>query len=923
VKTLHPLAAWMLCAHMVSAGCVQPQEYLSAGSNTSFSQSVVDGRGKRPEQHPAGSGQNAQAVPAARADRYDVIQSGAKGDGVSDDTAAIQSAFDSCRGNSTILPMSGSGAGVVEFPGNHTYLITKTVNAYDSCRIEGLIGSKRQSNGPPILQWGGRHPVGEAYGISSFTIAPNLASITFRAVPAAGSTVSVNGSAITFVNSAPHGSQVKIADSAAMTAKALAAFLNASNEPNIRMHRTYKVETTGQITFDLGISRIPPTLATSDPSTIQVLEMSYGPSSPPGGRATQQPCIVSFPVSNHLSSGDWIMLQGFNAEGIVLNRTVAQVTEASPSSFSVVLPFLPNIPNQGHGHPLMGTFTDHGTATVTSVALAFDSTARYEQEVKDITIQGTGSLSDNMGVGIYFGSRLDTGSRVVNVQVDGNPTYFGYDISDGGINVEFDKGWRADGAGLADIYWRVGAGDNFRMANGTANVNWQNNGAALMIDNAACQFGITSGTLSHVDMESDNFNIAPGLGIITLYDCGSDRFNPQFLLNLDQTIESEASSIHNPGILMSPSNDLALQLTVVNSVINGQTSAVRFEGLPAVARMDMAGANGNESLLNYSPSINSIGPSNLTYRTTMFGAPTQLIDDVNIGQLWQYGTKASVILYSDDAFKALPNATTVFAGQVIASPESFIGAGNEQVALKVVGQTGTTGTPNGGNTVCNDGHHSNQLICSSATDLSVGQHVNIGSNTDVLMTYVDATNPSAVVIEANRGLNSVPNGSSLTFFAPVVGSGVRNNCPGCRDGNARTAQAFCAGITAPSSTLTMAMSGAANSLCTPAGTAGMGAQVLMNTSGILSNLAVRCAHPGATPLSGVFTIWDLPSGTPMRGERSGVSSGISVTYGKSSPDATVFDASHTFRYGKGDLMRIQLTTQPEETLGDCQASFSY
>jgi Pectate lyase superfamily protein len=64
--------------------------------------------------------------------RYDVTQFGAVGNGIADDTAAIQSAFTACY---------NAGGGTIEFPGTHTYLVTGTLYAYDTCRLEGQRGT--------------------------------------------------------------------------------------------------------------------------------------------------------------------------------------------------------------------------------------------------------------------------------------------------------------------------------------------------------------------------------------------------------------------------------------------------------------------------------------------------------------------------------------------------------------------------------------------------------------------------------------------------------------------------------------------------------------------------------------------------------------------------------------------------------------
>jgi hypothetical protein len=97
----------------------------------------------------------------------------------------------------------------------------------------------------------------------------------------------------------------------------------------------------------------------------------------------------------------------------------------------------------------------------------------------------------------------------------------------------------------------------------------------------------------------------------------------------------------------------------------------------------------------------------------------------------------------------------------------------------------------------------------------------------------------------------------------------------------------------------------------------------MNTSGSMSNLAVRCARSGINSQSGVFSVWDLPSGTAMSGPDSGINTGLTVTYGAAKANTTVFDLIHTFAYAKGDTLRIQFSTQSNETLGGCEASFNY
>ncbi len=967
-------------------------------------QTVVSGA---PDKTPNASGNRVSP-------RYEVTQFGAVGSGSTDDTAAIQAAFDACWNNGTGVQPYG---GVVELSGNRTYTISHTIDAYDTCRIEGIgSGSALTGAQTPIrIDWNGP-AAGTVYNLTTFTVSANTSTITLASNPANNDTITINGTTITFVTSGGTGNRVNIGASAAATSTALSSMLNASTDLNIKRSKPYKNPSAGVVDLAYQNSGNWETLSTTDSSAIKVA-LSLGiPSSPKGGRAPVQPYKVTFPTTNNLNVGDWVILQGFSVEGIVINRVVAQVARATADSFTVTIPFIPYAPRKGT--VLLGTFNDAGTATTINVAIAFDSMARNQQEISNIAMLNKSGLPTNrrMGVDLYFGSRADSGTRMVNTWIDG-ALYFDYYFSAGGINVEFDKGWRADGAGVAGIYWRVIRGDNFRLANGTDNTTANGNGAALMLDASSCDLGNVEGTLSHVDMESDNFTIAPGLGIITLYDCGGGNFEPQFLLNLDGVTQSETAQVFNPGFVMAPANDFALQLTATNSSINGQTAANRWVGVPALARGDMAGSNGWVSLLNYTPSINSIGTANYNGGVTAYMAPTELINDVNISQLWQHGIPASAFLYADTDFAALPNGTTLFAGQILAPPTYWRGTNGRRYALDVVYQTGTTGKPNHGTTTCKSTSIGQQLLCTSAADLSPGQRISLGPIRTGIR-FVDATNPTAVLVSTTSSLGTVSGSTVLGFTPPVLGyemqlptkspsppvslawstgdmelnskataNGVAawvnvadgkpgtwagiplgnnegkisgsqlvdttgsgnvvlatsptlhgltdtatttlNNvtiggtCTGCSGRSLRTAQAFCSGTAASSATLAMFGAGSATVSCTSAVSSENVGQLLMTTGGSLSSLAVRCAHRGVNSSSGVFSVWDLPSGTPLDAAASGINTGISVTYGQAKANTTLFDTIHSFSYSKGDLLRIQFTTQPNETLGYCEASFNY
>jgi hypothetical protein len=95
----------------------------------------------------------------------------------------------------------------------------------------------------------------------------------------------------------------------------------------------------------------------------------------------------------------------------------------------------------------------------------------------------------------------------------------------------------------------------------------------------------------------------------------------------------------------------------------------------------------------------------------------------------------------------------------------------------------------------------------------------------------------------------------------------------------------------------------------------------MPTSGTLSNLTVRCGTTGVNSSSGVFNIYDTPSGTSFAG--TGTATGLTVTYGTTAADTAVYDNTHTYAYAKGDYIIVKFTSQASETLANCSVSFNY
>lgn len=625
----------------------------------------------------SGGGAGSDAVPSGHGTRYDVTRFGAVGDGRTDDTAAIQAAFNACwKGG---VPPYG---GIVTFPGLRSYLVTSTIDAYDGCQIEGSAGSRAGGWGPPRIVWGGK------------------------------------------------------AASVGVVAKITAFTLSANTGPYI-----------GALAF---------------------------PRMSSGGQKRVAPYIAAFTAANTLRAGDWVDLGGFSTEtGRKLNRCIAQVASATGSSFAAAI-------SCAIGSPAPGAYADTGTATTANVVIAFDAAARYQQSVSNIVIEPQTSAAVNpFNVGIYFGSRVDTGTRVWNAQVAGSIEY-GFYFAAGGINVDFDKGWRGDGNRVAAIYWRIAGGDSFGIANGTVDNNICEkciapaSGGAVMLDNTACNpnSGIHF-TSRNVKVEV-NTSLAPGLGVFTLYDCPADPSPEQFFLDFDTTWVSTAAQtipgFNFPSLVMSPANDKALVLSATNSQFPGGVAAnttAPFVGVPALLRGSISGASGWTPLLSYSPSFNSSGEWPHTS-----ASPSEIIGDLNIGQLWQYGLRASDLLYADTAFDALPNGTTLYPGQILAPPEEWDGASGKRYALDVVYRAGTTGTPNHGATACTGLARSGYITCSSAADLSSGQRLSFGSDANAEIGSVDATDPAAVRVQFTS--TSLPASTyaapvALSFTAPVLG----------------------------------------------------------------------------------------------------------------------------------------------------------
>lgn len=620
-----------------------------------------------------------------------------------DDTAGIQAAFNACWAAGTGVQPYG---GTVEFPGTHTYLISGTINAYDSCKMDVQVGAD-----------------GTFYG------AQQQATFIWNG-PAVNVAVNLRGFTVT-------------ANTAANNV--------CSNSP------------------------ASPCYPASSPCVV-------GTCVSPTGSRTRAPAYgytVSFRVPNSYAVGQWVLLQGFTDNGVALNRAVAQIVAASGSSFTVVVPFIPAVPYTST--PMSGAYTDSGTATSVNVAFAFDSYARYQQEVNNVALMNKSGISSakDFGVGFWL-TRTDTGSRFLNTWVQGaSGTYFDIYLSNGAINTKFDNGWRTALASIAQIYMRSGGGDNLLLANGTANTQADGAGASVMIDQSSCDTNnLTSSVNMHsVDMEQDQFTIASGYGVITFYNCPNifSANGLQLTLNNVQQSGNTRSGLKNPGILVSPPTDLALQVEGHNFSLTGGTPARRWSGVPGAVNQDTAGANGRFVLFDHYAPINSIGLNNYGANLQEDFPAISLAGDVNVGQFWHYGVKAFDLLYGDTAFSAFSSGTTLFAGQILAPPIYWSGAKGKRYAIDVVSRTGTVGTLNGGSTTCTTsstgrisaGEHG--MVCNTANGLQEGQAVVLAGGSIVYIKRIDATNPTSVLVATpeNPGVNLTA--APLSYVPPALG----------------------------------------------------------------------------------------------------------------------------------------------------------
>ena len=485
----------------------------------------------------------------------------------------------------------------------------------------------------------------------------------------------------------------------------------------------------------------------------------YGPSSP---APAKQPYYITITATNSLTAGTWVNITGCTGSGIEINNTIAEVAAAASGSFTVVVPYAP---------ATTGSLTDSTcSATSTTVGIAFDALAHFQENITNLFIwqNRANPAAVSMGADVYFGSRIDSGSRIWNSYADSG-IYYDWYFANGGIDVDFDKGWRVDASSLnAMVYWRVSGEDNFKMATGSLSNDLTPGGAYVMLDNQGC--GTGGGNFIHAEFDNNRFEVDvpenPGYGIITLLGCPGAA-SAQFFLHFENNDSVEAAS-PAPNIVLLNSPDTAVLKTCNNSILSNN-----FINMPGLQRGSLNGSNG------YCPQ----GASTPSGKSAFSGggsiSQTSIVEDltdVNLDQLWQDGVQASAFMYSDYALAAVPNATTLYEGQIIAPPTYWVSSTPARYALEVVKTPGTTGTPNYGVTTANNtGQSASNVILASpsasitatsctGTTLTVTSSLNPGASVQVVLQGT----AEAVLNGYNGGIVTTiaSNSTSFTFSYP-------------------------------------------------------------------------------------------------------------------------------------------------------------
>ncbi len=609
---------------------------------------------------------------------------GAVGNASTDDTVAIQAAYNACF---------AAGGGTVQFPGGHAFLITSTVNTFYGC---GHLG--------------GSQPGSPTYAL--------LSPVVWGGCPSGGTYPSCNAATVDTITSITVASNVGT---------------------NVNC-------TSGGF--------------------------KYCTANFPNGLST--PYYATVTVTGTLPTvGQWKYLDGLSStNGVQLNRTACPVAAVGSGNFTCLLP----------RRVTTGTYSDSGTAKTIGVMFASSSTSSeaYSTPCNHLDfrpLSGTTTVS-SPDIALYYGVTTDSGSDIHGCQFQGD-NLWGVYYGDGTYNTHWDQEWRIDGAGVGGIYLPQDYFGTLSLSHGEMDNNRSSvtgsttSGGLILLDDSGCGNQVYV-DISDVRIET-NESITSGLGVHTGVACNdgttySGMNEPNVYLSIDkETIApgnaTSQGTVNSAAFVVSPASDTFFQINAKNSAFPSSYSNawINFQGMNYA---NLTNANGSDGIItdfDYSVPVNSL------YASGIGGPngrnPHQFYGDSYFDEIKQKGVPAHPWLQTDTAFSALPAGTTLRVGTIIEDPTTWSTNTGRHSLYNVV-QEGTTGTLNGGATTCTTGI-ANWITVSSVTGLTLGQHLNCGSNTNMIIGHINAANPTAVLVYAVWS-TSVGSPVTLSYSAPVL-----------------------------------------------------------------------------------------------------------------------------------------------------------
>jgi hypothetical protein len=520
------------------------------------------------------------------------------------------------------------------------------------------------------------------------------------------------------------------------------------------------------------------TVASNVGANVSCTSGSFKHCSPAFPNGLSTPYYATVTATGTLPSvGDWMYLNGLTStNGVQLNRTACSVAAVGSGNFTCLIP----------RRVTTGTYSDSGTATRIGVMFAHSSmgatssaeiysTPCTHLDFRPLSGTTAASLPD---IAIYYGATTDSGSDIHGCQVQAANLFSVY-YADGAYNTHWDGEWRSDGAGVAAVYLPLDYVSTLSLTHGEVDNNRASvtgsttSGGLIYFDDSDCG---NQAYVSESDLRIEtNESITSGLGVHTGVACNagttySGLNEPNVYLSMDTVTVAPGNStsqgtVNSAAFVVSPALDSFFQINGKNLALPSSYSNSwnNFQGMNYANLINFQGSDGIITDLNYALPITRLymsGVGSLNGRN-----PHQIIGDLSINNLFMNGVPASPWLQTDAAFTALPNGTTLHLGDIIEVPAVWK-ASSPRYNLYSVVQEGTTGTLNSGSTTCTTGIV-NWLTVSSVTGLMLGQHINCGANTNMIIGNINASNPTAVLVYAVWS-TSVGSPVTLSYSAPVL-----------------------------------------------------------------------------------------------------------------------------------------------------------